>query len=862
MKRIYLMKNINEKIFEQMLVLWREVLTRKAFPDKYDTLKAYIMNEYSSQMTQTERAKIIHNVISANRKKPEPSLNTAEQGKSEKAKCHVCGRIGHKYKKCWYYDPKLTMEENKKIAEQKMKEKQEAKKEAKEAAGKQDAAKTPPKNPAEVHKGTVVQLPPKEKTGMCLVRDAFLYCEPCNMAGVRPGQVDFIYDSGTVSGVMGEREMGILKSVEEEDVLIETVTGERSISKKYGDTIFGKTRILKGRQGSVLVSQYATKHMYQVLNPDEDTFILRGWDHNPDTRGKSWYFVRDEAKYDDKLLHCTVSIQEAKCFATPREKRFYDPAEIPEEKSHDKMNKLIGALHVRFSHASAGELKRILKLQGKEFEMICPSDVDHWWLENGKFCSGCVEGKMKEHARIRSSKPLIADKPGNVTVGDIMFVEGIKNIKKPLLIHVDVCSKMMTGVPLKDKSEEVCTNAILQVKAVYARNRHELKQLVFDREPGIVPIEDELLKCGIELKLKAAGQKVGLAEVSIRLIREKARATKAGVRAKFGYLPPNQFNMDLCLDTIAVLNRIPKLDMEKTPCEMFTNGQVDYMRDFRVEWGEPIVVKKPKGISSDLKVTGQWAVVVRRIMNGTGVLKVYLVQSKRYAYRLHFARAIAPEWVLENLKDLSDNIQIGFEEESQGSEDAGLEAVIEEEKQVEVFDNTYDPDPEDDEVEIIGSSDRVQVVMQSIKSVEDAWNELAVKQEKIDEEISEETETEDDTKVEPEQQMGPGVYVTRLGRVSRPPNRLIETAYAVIRETYRQNFSEDCDDLKKEIVECTYAMGKALLFQKAVVDKPEEAMQALREEVIKAIKINIWHPVHLKDLTEEQKKLIIPQIKI
>jgi len=45
-----------------------------------------------------------------------------------------------------------------------------------------------------------------------------------------------------------------LKNVEDEDVLIETVTGERSISKQHGDTIFGKTRILKGRQGSVLVS--------------------------------------------------------------------------------------------------------------------------------------------------------------------------------------------------------------------------------------------------------------------------------------------------------------------------------------------------------------------------------------------------------------------------------------------------------------------------------------------------------------------------------------------------------------------------------------------------------------------------------
>jgi hypothetical protein len=137
------------------------------------------------------------------------------------------------------------------------------------------------------------------------------------MAGVRPGQVDFIYDSGTVSGVMGECAIGILKSAEEEDVLIETVTGKQSISKKYGDTIFGKNRILKGRQGSVLVSQYATKHTYQVLNPDKDTFILNGWDHILDTRGKSWYFVRDEEKYGDKLLHCTIGVQEAKCFAIP-----------------------------------------------------------------------------------------------------------------------------------------------------------------------------------------------------------------------------------------------------------------------------------------------------------------------------------------------------------------------------------------------------------------------------------------------------------------------------------------------------------------------------------------------------------------
>jgi hypothetical protein len=36
----------------------------------------------------------------------------------------------------------------------------------------------------------------------------------------------------------------------------------------------------------------------------------------------------------------------------------------------------------------------------------------------------------------------------------------------------------MTGVPLKDKTEETCTTAVMQTKAVYARNNHELKQLV------------------------------------------------------------------------------------------------------------------------------------------------------------------------------------------------------------------------------------------------------------------------------------------------------------------------------------------------------------------------------------------------
>jgi hypothetical protein len=88
------------------------------------------------------------------------------------------------------------------------------------------------------------------------------------------------------------------------------------------------------------------------------------------------------------------------------------------------------------------------------------------------------------------------------------------NIKRPLMIHVDVCTKMIVGVPLRNKSEEEYIKALLDIKADYASKGRMIKQLVFDREPGIVPNQDVWNANGIELMLKAAGQKVGLAEVS------------------------------------------------------------------------------------------------------------------------------------------------------------------------------------------------------------------------------------------------------------------------------------------------------------------------------------------------------------
>jgi hypothetical protein len=229
-------------------------------------------------------------------------------------------------------------------------------------------------------------------------------------------------------------------------------------------------------------------------------------------------------------------------------------------------------------------------------------------------------------------------------------------------------------------------------------------------------------------------------------------------------------------------------------------------------------------------------------------------------------RAVAPNWVLEALNGIDPNASIGFED---GADDNLREISRGIDKDKNVSENVaatelVEDNNEEDEVQIIGDREKVDVIMQSIDSLEEVWHKNAVKTE-VKEEINAEEHDEEERgeeSTERTQRADPlesGAYVTRSGRVSRPPQRLIETSYAVLKEVYRNNFSDMDNTEIKETIEVTYMM-KVLLFQKAVSQRPEEAMMALTEEVTKAVKIDIWEPVHLSDLTDEEKKLIIPQM--
>ncbi len=65
---------------------------------------------------------------------------------------------------------------------------------------------------------------------------------------------------------------------------------------------------------------------------------------------------------------------------------------------------------------------------------------------------------------------------------------------------------------------------------------------------------------------------------------------------------------------------------------------------------------------------------------------------------------------------------------------------------------------------------------------------------------------------------------------------------AVIEEVYNENLQHLESSEKNENIEICEMM-KAMLFQHAASAKPEEATKALKEEVRKAVKFDIWDPV-------------------
>ena len=365
--------------------------------------------------------------------------------------------------------------------------------------------------------------------------------------------------------------------------------------------------------------------------------------------GNRFLFARDEERYGDEFLHCTLPKD---TFAAMN---VYQPSKAPSASMELSLSaRDQGAvqqamdLHFKMNHPSDEYLISTIESAPQKFS-VTPADIRLMRRVKGQ-CTGCLQGKMASHAQLPTSKDT-SYAVGEAAVGDVMFVDLPDGTKKPLLLVCDLQSRCLIGVELGSRSLEDLKSGYISVKDTYKQYGYDLKVFKFDRESSVVSLTQYIQSTGCTPILSAAGQKQGLIEVMIKTVKDRARATISSVRDDYGYILPRKFYLKLIHDVIQTINIIVKPGESKSPREFFTRYDLDPMRDLRASFGEIVVCHRPKRSSSrNLDPKAEWSIIVGRSINKSGVLQVYIIDTQRYAFRFKFIRARVPDTVLAQIK--------------------------------------------------------------------------------------------------------------------------------------------------------------------------------------------------------------------
>ena len=389
--------------------------------------------------------------------------------------------------------------------------------------------------------------------------------------------------------------------------------------------------------------------------------------------GAKIVFRCDPVRFGDHFYHCILNLSSQPMDVCASSLDFYDPpplVPVPHalESSIWPMIHAVERFHWTTGHMGMEDMKRMCKMPSYMGE-VDSAGVDLFVKHRG--CSSCLIGNMRAHDQLPSSRGL-STVTGAVFQGDIFFVEAdeTKRLVPILLaicesslfmylhVFVDALARAQGKRKLMVNVSEL-QNALDGLLSLCSTAKHPLRELRFDRESAIAGTSTAswLQSKGVDLCLTGAGQKLGLAEVSGRIVKNRCRSTLAGILERFGYRYPAKWIPRLVADVVCILNRTARRGESLCPSQKFfrLESALDMLRDLRAPIGEILLFKKPKrGVSSlisDMKA--EWGIVVSRSFNKRGVLEVYLIESKAYGHRFKFARMAVSAFVMNIVRTLS-----------------------------------------------------------------------------------------------------------------------------------------------------------------------------------------------------------------
>jgi hypothetical protein len=97
-----------------------------------------------------------------------------------------------------------------------------------------------------------------------------------------------------------------------------------------------------------------------------------------------------------------------------RKEKFYRPEKIPDISVSDRGTIIrVQGIHEQLNHASSHEMIRVITANPRSFNTEA-MEIKVWKEKMGQYCLGCIEGAMKQHSKLKSSKPLTSQMPGEI----------------------------------------------------------------------------------------------------------------------------------------------------------------------------------------------------------------------------------------------------------------------------------------------------------------------------------------------------------------------------------------------------------------------------------------------------------------
>jgi hypothetical protein len=314
-------------------------------------------------------------------------------------------------------------------------------------------------------------------------------------------------------------------------------------------------------------------------------------------------------------------------------------------------------IHESLGHPSDGVLSNLLRCGNILQSELVVQDINNARQLNGP-CQGCLKGKMK-HSDAKMSKSFITKVIGDLLHMDIMFFGGLV-----YLLIVDNFSGFYVTISLKDKRLETMKSAVEKVISIYKGYGHKVKNIRTDSESVFQSLESALMESEILPSYTAPENHERKAERAIQTVKSKARALIYGLDYK---LPKKLFGFALEY-AVNSNNMVPNVNHPTTtPNEMVMGRKINVKQDCRATFGEIAQFRIPYAEHDSVGLRSETGIVVGRVPNSHGVLKVFVPSRNKIVRRFKFVK----HKMNKELEDyLKNHYEVSEEPEDEVTEDS------------------------------------------------------------------------------------------------------------------------------------------------------------------------------------------------